>query len=32
MAEVLSGKRQQILTFIADSQRDRAIPVGAGDR
>jgi repressor LexA len=26
MAEVLSGKRQQILTFIADSQRDRGYP------
>ena len=26
MAEVLSGKRLQILTFIADSQRDRGYP------
>ncbi len=26
MAEVLSGKRKQILTFIADSQRDRGYP------
>jgi len=26
MAEVLSGKRQQILTFIADTQRDRGYP------
>jgi repressor LexA len=26
VAEVLSGKRQQILTFIADSQRDRGYP------
>ena len=26
MAEVLSEKRQQILTFIADSQRDRGYP------
>jgi repressor LexA len=26
MAEVLSAKRQQILTFIADSQRDRGYP------
>jgi repressor LexA len=26
MAEVLSGKRRQILTFIADSQRDRGYP------
>lgn len=26
MAEVLSGKRRQILTFIADSQRERGYP------
>jgi len=30
MAEVLSGKRQQILTFIADSQRDRGYPPRCG--
>ena len=33
MAEVLSGKRLQILNFIADCQREQGLPaLGARDR